>query len=280
MIDVQLRAMKYTDIPSAMRLTRDACWNQTAADWQRLLNASPGGCFVATLKNDVVGTVTTITYEGKLSWIGMVLVDGPHRGQGMGTKLLEKAIAHLEGRGIRCLKLDATPAGRPLYEKLGFCREYDIERLSLRRLGVANALHPVAPNVAKVFTLDRAVFGADRSELLTSLSQAAPHFTLTACRGSEIEGYAFGRRGSLADHMGPWIATGATIAAELLDEFLRRSERDLVFADRVTLTPLASELLKSRGFTFQRPLTRMYRGRNDSAGQPHLISAILGPEFG
>lgn len=280
MIDVQFRAMKQSDIPSAMRLTRDAGWNQTDADWRRLLDASPDACFVAVLKDDLAGTVTTVTYEGKLSWIGMVLVDARQRGQGIGTKLLEKAIAHLDGLGVPSLKLDATPAGRPLYEKLGFCREYDIERWILRRSVVANKLLPAVPNLDKVLARDRAVFGADRTRLLISLSQAAPHFTLTACLNSEIEGYAFGRRGSLADHLGPWIATSEGIAAKLLDEFLQRSERDLVFVDSVTVTPLARELLKSRGFTLQRPLTRMYRGRNDSAGQPHLVRAILGPEFG
>ena len=280
MIDVQLRAMKQTDVPSAMRLTCHAGWNQTAADWQRLLEASPDACFVATLKNDLVGTVTTITYEGKLSWIGMVLVDGRHRRKGIGTRLLEKAIAHLDALGVPSLKLDATPVGRQLYERLGFRHEYDIERWSLRRPVVPKTDRRAVMNIDKILTLDRAVFGVDRTKLLASLSQVAPDLTLTACRNSEIEGYTFGRRGSLADHLGPWIATSATIATELLDEFLQRSERELVFVDCVTVSAMARQLLKSRGFTFQRPLTRMYRGKNDSAGQPHFVCAILGPEFG
>jgi hypothetical protein len=42
----------------------------------------------------------------------------------------------------------------------------------------------------------------------------------------------------------------------------------------------ACSLVKSLGFTFSRPLTRMYRGPNDHPGRPEHICAILGPEFG
>ena len=57
------------------------------ADWRRLITASPQGCFVATTQDSVVGTVTTITYAGRVSWVGMVLVDPQHRGQGILNKL-------------------------------------------------------------------------------------------------------------------------------------------------------------------------------------------------
>lgn len=280
MVDVRFRAMNHDDIPTAMRLSSQAGWNQTEADWRRLLNGGSGGSFAATFKDEVVGTVTTITYEGRLSWVGMVLVDAPYRGRGIGTKLMEKAIAHLDRTGVTCVKLDATPAGRPLYEKLGFRREYEIERWQLKRPSVPDAPHQVDPNSAKVFVLDRTAFGADRRKLLISLSEAAPHLALTAADKAKIAGYVFGRKGLLADHLGPWVATSKRVAAKLLDEFLQSSQRDLVFVDCVIPNRWAQPLLKSRGFTSQRPLSRMYRGQNDCAGQPHLVGAILGPEFG
>ena len=193
---------------------------------------------------------------------------------------MEKAIAHLDRTGVTCVKLDATPAGRPLYQKLGFRREYEIERWQLKRPSVPGASNPVDPNSDKVFFLDRRAFGADRTKLLMSLSEAAPHLGLTAADKAKISGYVFGRQGLLADHLGPWVATSKRVAAQLLDEFLQRSQRDLVFVDCVIPNRWARPLVKLRGFTFQRALTRMYRGRNDYAGQPHLVGAILGPEFG
>jgi GNAT superfamily N-acetyltransferase len=118
-----LRRMNLDDIPAAMRLKGDAGWNQTEADWRQLITASPDGCFVAVGPDSIVGTVTTITYAGRLAWVGMVLVAPRCRGRGIGTALLKRAIAHLDARGVRSIKLDATPAGKPLYDRLGFVSE-------------------------------------------------------------------------------------------------------------------------------------------------------------
>ena len=90
-----------------------------------------------------------------------------------------------------------------------------------------------------------------------------------------MEGYTFGRRGSLADHLGPWMARTEDVAATLLDEFLRRSGRELVFVDCMLENPWALPLVKARGFEFSRPLTRMFRGREHTASRagPELASA-------
>jgi GNAT superfamily N-acetyltransferase len=279
-MNVRLRLMTADDIPEAMRLKDLAGWNQTVADWVRFLSACPEGCFVAECDGRVVGTSTTIIYEGRFAWIGMVLVEEQFRGQGIGTVLLERAIRYLDYRNIPCMKLDATPQGRILYEKLGFLSEYDIERWMLKGepREIVSTKSPV--EIEDVLRLDREIFGADRSELLRSLTETAPEFTLVAKGGAGIEGYAFGRRGSLADHLGPWMARTEDVAATLLDEFLRRSGRELVFVDCFRENPGALSLVKSRGFEFSRPLTRMFRGANKHPGQPELLCATLGPEFG
>ncbi len=135
----RLRQMTARDLPAGMRLKEIAGWNQTRGDWERFLLASPQGCFVAEADGEVVGTAATISYEGRFAWIGMVLVDPARRGQGIGTKLLEKAIEYLDGCGIPSMKLDATPQGKPLYEKLGFVTEYEIERWQLQRTPAPDA---------------------------------------------------------------------------------------------------------------------------------------------
>ncbi|MGH9704572.1 MAG: GNAT family N-acetyltransferase, partial [Candidatus Acidiferrales bacterium] len=123
-----IRLLNPQDIPHAMRLKDDAGWNQTALDWQRFLSANPGGCFAAEIDSRLIGTSATIIYGGKLAWIGMVVVDSAFRGQGIGTTLLNRAIDYLDSCKIPCMKLDATPQGRPLYEKFGFVAEYGLER--------------------------------------------------------------------------------------------------------------------------------------------------------
>ena len=277
----KLRLLIIDDIPDAMRLKDIAGWNQTAEDWERFLLASPEGCFATESNGHVTGTVTTITYEDKLAWLGMVLVDPQHRGKGLGKALLERAIEHLDSRGIGCMKLDATPFGKPLYEKLGFVSEYQIERWMLKRQSHEKpALKHDSVELEEVLELYRQVFGADRSWLLRSIAEGDPDFVLTIRQGSGLAGYAFARRGSLADQLGPWTARDKNAAAALLDEFLRRSTRHLLFVYCLCGNPWAVPLVKARGFELSRPLTRMFRGTNNCVGRPELLYAILGPEFG
>src|ERR1700733_5772639 len=181
---MHLRAMTKRDIPDAQCLKEIAGWNQTETDWQRFLDAGGAGCFVAELDGQVCGTATTIAFENRFAWVGMVLVDPAYRSRGIGTRLLDKTIEYLDALHIPCLKLDATPQGRPLYEKLGFLPEYEIERWTLRRspiqmteLSGADRGSDISPSLLEdIFETDREIFGADRSFLLKSVHQEAPDF--------------------------------------------------------------------------------------------------------
>jgi hypothetical protein len=273
---------------TAMRLKEIAGWNQTEADWQRFLECSPLGCFVAEIDASVRGTVATISFEHRVAWIGMVLVDPEYRGRGLGTRLLQLAIDHLDELKIPAVKLDATPQGRPLYEKLGFVAEYEIGRWTRRKPSLKPAKSPDAvtgipvssARLETICRMDREIFGADRSGLLRSLHDAAPEFTQAIVDSGQITGYAFGRRGSFADHLGPWVASEADAALQLLDAFLANSSRDVQIADCLSDHLSARDLLRSCGFAYTRPLTRMFRGSNHYPGQPERVCAILGPEFG
>jgi GNAT superfamily N-acetyltransferase len=272
--------MTPADISAGMRLKDAAGWNQTKEDWARFLEANPRGCFVAEWNGEVAGTVTTITYENRFAWIGMVLVDPELRGRGIGTALLVKAIDYLDAARIPCAKLDATPQGKLLYERLGFQVEYHLERRILRREPGQGAALDRGEGIETVLAMDRDIFGADRSALLRSIASAAPEFVAVARQGGSLSGYALGRSGSRADHLGPWIARTEPVAREILEHFLLCSRRDVVFVDVVKDNLWAPGLLLEKGFTFSRALTRMHRGQNAHPGRPDLVCAILGPEFG
>jgi GNAT superfamily N-acetyltransferase len=285
---MQLRVMTKQDVPAGLRLKDLAGWNQTAGDWNRFLDASPEGCFVAEENGLVCGTATTISYQNRFAWIGMVLVDPEHRKRGIGTQLLKKTIEYLDEQKIPTMKLDATPQGWPLYEKLGFVDEYEIERWILKRSPDADrgtAKSSFAPlteaQLELTLRMDQGVFGADRSFLLRSLHDETPEFAMAYWRDDNApQGYAFGRRGSFADHIGPWTATSKDSAEKLLDEFLARSSRENLVVDCLKTNRVAIELLRARGFIFSRNLTRMYRGPNAHPGNRASLCAIVGPEFG
>lgn len=284
---MRLRLMTEPDIPAGLHLSALAGWNQTAVDWRRFLDNSPAGCFVMEHATNVVGTATTISYENRFAWIGMVLVDPEYRKRGIGTELLKKTVEYLDQRHLPTMKLDATPLGKPLYEKLGFVTEFEIERLILKRPSKAVSIAPppaCSPvgeaEIELIVRMDREVFGADRGFLLRSLFSEASDLALTVREDGAPRCYAFARRGAFADHLGPWMATSRASAEVLLQGFLAKSSREIVIVDCVKSNAAALELLSACGFTPSRPLTRMARGPNAFPGTPDSMCAILGPEFG
>jgi len=279
--------MTEQDIPAGLRLNTIAGWNQTSTDWRRFLQNSPNGCFVMEHDAKVVGTATTISYENRFAWIGMVLVDPEYRKQGIGTQLLRKTIEYLDQCHVPTMKLDATPLGRPLYAKLGFAAEFEIERLILTRLPAAASTARSSAcmlldqdRMERVARMDKELFGADRGFLLRSLFAEAPELALTVREDGALPCYAFGRRGAFADHLGPWIATNRLSAETLLRGFLASSSRETLIVDCVKSNKIALELLSDCGFTPSRSLTRMARGPNAFPGRADSLCAILGPEFG
>src|SRR5437899_4467944 len=175
---ISLRRMPDGNLPAAEELRRLAGWNQTLEDWRRLLWLDPRGCFVAVQNGEVVGTVTTTTHGQALAWIGMMLVHPEHQRRSIGTRLMGLALEYLQGRGVKCVKLDATPAGRPLYEKLGFvsqgtltrCRRPAEDETQYSESTASKTRDLADADWDAVDEIDRAAFGESRDRLLRSLA--------------------------------------------------------------------------------------------------------------
>jgi GNAT superfamily N-acetyltransferase len=265
-----------------MALVDQAGWNQTPADWARFLSASPGGCFAAVVDDQLIGTAATIAYGGRLAWIGMVIVDREYRERGIGRRLLQAACDAVDRGGIPCAKLDATPAGEPLYATHGFVREQRLERWELTRpaeSGARSGSVAMSTISDETIQLDATLFGADRRALIRSLRDESPDLAMELRDASRVRGYALGRRGLRADHLGPWMARDEGTAAHILDAFLARSSRPRVFVDCLVEHPYARRILDARGFRPSRPLVRMSRGPSPPANDGDLL-AVVGPEFG
>lgn len=275
------RQLTEADIPRGLALCRQAGWNQLERDWKIFLTLSPDGC-LAVEEDMVIGTAATLKYGDRFSWIGMVLVDKEFRGRGIGMELLLKALDLLKKETT--VKLDATPAGRQLYLKLGFVEEYPLSRMI--KPGIH---HTPYVSVARVFQkgeletiaeLDFKVFGANRLSLLEWMYAGAPTMTYVFKKNNEMLGYCLGRYGHKYIHIGPVVAADANIARQLVLATLNQHNGQAVMLDISHFDPSWMAWLVSIGFEEQRPFYRMYRGLNDYPGEPEKQYAILGPEFG
>lgn len=274
---MDIRQLTPDDLPSIRRLIALAGWNQTDQDIERLLALEPAGCFAACEGGQVVGTTTTTIYGTDLAWVGMVLVDRQYRRRGIATALMERALDHLRACGVRTIKLDATPAGRPVYERLGFEPESVVERWA--GTPPADRLEEVSPGGwEQIAGIDLAVFSVDRSALMQAIIRDSdPPLVARGPRGG-IDGYAFARPGRQAAYIGPVVADDLGAARALL----RTVAAGLgpVVIDIDPSYPGAVGLLRDFGFVRQRELLRMRLGPAIFLQQAPPVFAIAGPEVG
>jgi ribosomal protein S18 acetylase RimI-like enzyme len=279
---VSIRKMTPSDIATGLRLCRASRWNQTERDWRYFLTAAPDGALVATEGGAVIGTVATLPY-GPFAWISMVLVEPSARGRGIGTMLLTKGLDLVTAGSTA--RLDATPAGEVIYRKLGFVPEYALTRFFLDARVAAPTRAPTARPLEPrdwpaLLDIDRHAFGASRATLLEGFAAGAPEYAWVAEARGHVRGYVVGRHGHVREQIGPLVADSPETADALLGAVLASQPDRRMFID----VPDDQHAFRGRvaqlGFAVERPFLRMYRGWLTAPGDPSMVYAIAGPEFG
>jgi GNAT superfamily N-acetyltransferase len=274
--------MTAADVPLGMRLKQQAGWNQTEADWRRFLDLEPDGCFVAELDGAAVGTTVTCVF-GPVAWVAMVLVDAAVRGRGVGTALMRHALDYLDARGVRTVRLDATPLGQPIYEKLGFAADFTLARYAgvLPPAPAApGEVEPVAAvGLASLLRLDADVTRTTRVEALMRIYAENEASFRVVRRGDEVIAFLGSRPGAKATQVGPWAATDEPAARLLLNDACARLAAQSVFIDVPLPNAAAIAAVGSTGLTPQRQLLRMTRGE-PLRERVEMLWASSGPEKG
>jgi GNAT superfamily N-acetyltransferase len=266
------RLLRSGDLPGAMELSRAAGWNQTIADWEMLLRLDPQGCFAIELDDRIVATTTLLCYGEKLAWIGMVLTRPEYRRMGFAKRLMQTALDRAAELRIDCVKLDATPEGQPLYEKLGFKTEQVIERWFCDQPQKNEHGKLALPHIPPSPEIDRAAFGADRTHVLAELETRNISATTA-------DAYCLSRNGTNFRYLGPCVATEPQAARVVIEQTLRASTASGWYWDLLSSNKMAVELAGKLGFVPKRRLERMSLGKRlDKNDQ--MVYAIAGFELG
>lgn len=280
-----IRELQLKDLEAAMRLKTVEGWNQTDADWQLILADNPNLCLAVVAEDGVVGTVCAYSYEGKLAWIGMMLVDRSYRRRGISKRLMREVIQRIGND--QTIKLDATPAGQKVYEQMGFVKEYSLFRwvrpkggISVSKMETEEVQSIDLADFPEILSQDNKVFGADRAKLLHHLFERLPNGAFLVKEGDKIVGYIFCRLGSKFLQLGPMVASTDMVAKMLITRVLEAFEgHDLVLdlgLHHANLYPW----LESCGFARQRELIRMYIPPNEVKVESANYYLITGPELG
>ena len=270
----EIRAVGADEIDGCFRLSSLIGWNQSEADWRWMLEA--GRVYGIDADGKLIATALTLPYGGRFAWISMVLVDPAQRGRGLATSLMQGAVADLEAEGLVPL-LDATPAGREVYRRIGFRDTWSMRRWRVpcgTATGAARQIEEA--DWPTVETLDRAAFGADRGDLLRHLAARLP----VAARISDA-GFCLGREGRTADQIGPVVAADEAAAIALIGAVLAALPPGrAAYIDLADRCGMVAGWLERLGAAIERPYTRMVHGRDTGFDDPGLLVAAAGPELG
>jgi GNAT superfamily N-acetyltransferase len=238
-------AFEPAHLKDALALSQQERWPHRLEDWGLALSLSQGLVAVSSGPDAdgpggprVVGTVLMTPYGDDAATINMVIVDETMRGQGLGRRLMEEAMALA---GPRPLRLVATREGLPLYEKLGF-RETGVV---LQHQGNAGPVpQPVTEDVAPanavdlpgVIALDRQAFGADRSGLFARLAELGAVTLLR--RNGAVVGFAVLRDFGRGKVIGPVAAPDLDGAKALIGPIIAAHSGDFLRVDTTVGTGL------------------------------------------
>jgi len=271
------------DAEAGWRLSTEADWNQTDADWRFLLAAGNGFGFEDRL-GTLVASAVLLPYGEQVAWVGMVLVTAAARRQGLATQLVEQAMRLARARRLPLL-LDATDAGQAVYRPLGF---REVGRVTRWRAEAPTAQAPLlavepigtAADLERWAKWDAAGFGADRSVLLQALRASRPDLARQVSgKTGEGTGYCLGRSGRTATQIGPVVAGTDAAARALLSAALAHTRGPVLVDAREGQAGFERELVVG-GFRPERSFVRMAVDLTGGFGRPDYGYATAGPEFG
>jgi predicted N-acetyltransferase YhbS len=254
-----IRAMTPADVGPAAEMIRQGEWGDRSVFLAWAVAFPPSVLFVAEDAGRIVGTGIA-TANGPVGWVGTIFVAPDRRREGLGQALTLTVIDDLESRGCRTLKLIATDAGRPLYERLGF--EAQAPQLFFTAAGLApntadDRIRPFDPTMLPgIVALDRLATGEDRSAVLERLANPESARVLVGDDGSQ--------RGFLI--RAPWggvslIAPEADDGIRVLEWRRRQGGVDHpVYAGFPDTGDSRRTRLQGEGWTLAGAGTRMIRG--------------------
>ncbi|MFT4192419.1 MAG: GNAT family N-acetyltransferase [Comamonas sp.] len=275
---VTLRPMAAADLGATHALSEALRWPHRPADWAQLFAFAEG--LIAERDGQVVGTAQRWLWGERHATIGLVIVAPACQGRRLGHRLMT---ALLDGLDQHTVLLQATAAGRGLYERLGFVRTGEIRQhqglarpTPLIALPAGWRLRPAGQNEAAALQqLDAQARGMPRDALIEELLASADASVVLDADG-EPRGYAMLRRFGRGHVIGPVVAPDAESAKALIAHLAGLNAGHFTRIDIDFASGLA-EWLESIGLLRVDAPTTMVRGQPlpvPEAGAPALFALV------
>jgi GNAT superfamily N-acetyltransferase len=272
-----IRPMTSADTAAALAIFAAVGWGDRSAQVSFFTSRPDSALLVADDGGRVIGcsgaTVFGPAGAPRTGWIHNVVVDPAAQRSGAGRQLTAAAVDWLRARGVPTALLLATPAGRPVYERMGF--QLDRRYLNFRLAGADAPLAATSPGLRRAGTddvqallaLDRQATGEDRSAMLRTFVEAA----WVVERAGEIAAFHV----PCPWREGPCVArdpASGALVAEASHRLLGSARRawSVPEANRAALDWLTKTGAEPTGFT-----DRMWLGEPPPAWRPDMIYGVF-----
>jgi predicted N-acetyltransferase YhbS len=277
---ITYRQMNGNDLPSAHGLSQVLRWAHRLEDWQFIHRLGTG--FVAEEDGALIGTALCWKFGEAHASLGMIIVSPEQQGKGIGRELMNLVLEEL---GERCILLTATPAGQPLYEKLGFVptgtlnqQQGTMQQTAPIALAAGESIRPVAAgDLQTLAALATRALGMPREDVMAQVLNVAEGVLIE--KDGEALGFSMMRRFGRGHVIGPVVAPDTERAKALIAHWAQTYAGSFVRVD-VTGESGLSTWVESLGLVLIEPGVTMVRGQapvsDDTVKQYAVLNQAIG----
>ena len=245
------------------------------------LALQPDGWFIALLDGKPVGAGGVVNY-GPFSYLGLIAILPDQQKRGIGRALTEHLLTWLSRQQCPIALLEASPAGAPLYTRLGFQVDDTTLAFQLTRpvphAPCSTAIERLqSTDLAELIALDAPRFGANRSNVFSIYLASYPERCFVS---RNPHGHITGCIVGQPDALGPWIAQTHEEAEALLAHALTLAFQDPPRIRVPTSNHQALALVQAYGFREMRAFKHMRRGGIQHPQQREHIYALATAAIG
>jgi len=260
------RLLTRPELDTALSWAAAEGWNPSPADADAFWAADPEGYWGMFLDDEFIGSASTVSYSGKLGFIGLFIVKPELRGQGLGGAFWNFFIQRLEGRLApgAPMALDGVFTRQPYYARSGFV--FSHRNLRMAGTGVASLTrdrHVVELSRLReeeVHTFDTVHFGVARPTFLEQWLRPPGGLALGWLE-DRVRGYGVIRPCQEGYKIGPLFAETPRIAESLFIALSSHAAGQPVLLDVPENNPDALALAQRYGLKEVFGCARMWRGQ-------------------